>query len=241
MRVCIIVPMHNEVAIAATSITAILQYTAKLPETTLLIIDDGSVDDTARIVDDAVRRDASKQLCLLRHDRNRGYGAALRTGMEYARQNGFDYVLFMDSDLTNHPRYLAAFYERMRAGDEYIKASRYTAGGGAVGVPNKARLLSILGNRVARTLYGVPLTDITNGFRAFRTSLVPRLHLKENGFAIIMEELTQIAPYVTIYGEVPFVLTSRAVGEGQSHFSYSLATCWRYLHYALTAWYERIR
>src|SRR5205085_2003629 len=83
----------------------------------------------------------------------------LRTGTRAAAERGLDYVVFMDSDLTNDPRYLQAFAARMAEGVDVIKASRYVAGGGAVGVPTWRRALSVLGNAVARLLFRLPVTD----------------------------------------------------------------------------------
>src|SRR5436853_6431602 len=98
----------------------------------------------------------------------------------------------MDSDLTNDPSYLRAFAERMADGADVIKASRYVAGGGTRGVPRWRSALSRVGNLTARLLFGLPVRDCTNGFRAVRTDLLSAVDLHENGFAVIMEELHQL-------------------------------------------------
>ncbi len=235
LRVCVIIPMYNEEAIAKTSVETILPYLKTLPyPTTLLIVNDGSKDKTAEIVMTEVERvEDARRLTMVSHDRNLGYGAGLRTGMHYAIDHGYDYALFMDSDLTNHPKYLTLFYSKMAEGCDYIKATRYRKGGGMEGVPFKRRMFSRVGNMVGRFLFQLPLSDVTNGFRAVHTDILRKLDLKENGFAIIMEELYQVKPYVKKFGEVPYVLTQRNIGQGQTHFSYTLGMIWRYLFFAL--------
>lgn len=235
LKVCIVIPMYNEEAIARRSIETILPYVHELPyPTTVLIVDDGSKDRTAAIVQECIDRVGGQNLLtMVSHVSNQGYGAALRTGMRYAIDQGYDYALFMDSDLTNHPKYLKLFYSKMAEGCDYIKATRYREGGGMEGVSFKRRMFSQVGNMVGRLLIRLPLTDVTNGFRAVRTDILRRLNLKENGFAIIMEELAQAKCYARSFGEVPYILTERTQDQGATHFLYTFATMRKYLGYAV--------
>lgn len=227
--------MYNEEAIARQSLEIILLYSKGLPyETTILVVDDGSKDQTAEIVQEYMTRvDNPHLLIMVSHVHNLGYGAGLRTGMRYAIEHGYDYALFMDSDLTNHPKYLKLFYAKIAEGCDYIKATRYRKGGGMEGVAFKRRMFSQVGNLVGKALFRLPLSDVTNGFRAVHTDILRRLDLKENGFAVIMEELYQAKRYVKKFGEVPYVLTERASGQGQTHFAYTGRMLWQYLSYPL--------
>jgi dolichol-phosphate mannosyltransferase len=236
MKVCIVVPMYNEEAVARESIETILQYARTLPSVaTLVVVNDGSKDNTASIIQKAMNEFVAEDFVLLSHSANQGYGAALRTGIRYAIESEFDYVLFMDSDLTNHPKYLADFYNKMLEGWDYIKTTRYGKGGSTAGVPRKHRLISTVGNALAQRLYGLPLTDITNGFRAVKVALFKNMDLKENDFAIILEELYRAKSLTHSFTEIPYILTSRREGLGTSHFSYTPKTCLRYLRYAVMA------
>lgn len=233
MRVCIVVPMYNEERIVRQSIKTILEYVKQLPpEVKLLVVDDGSQDRTHALLEECRAKD-SDRLALLFHQYNLGYGAALRTGIAFAIQNGFEYVMFMDSDLTNHPKYLINFYDLMFKGYDYIKASRYIPGAGVFGVPWHRKLISLWGNRVARWLFGLPLHDLTNGFRAVKTAILSKIELTDNGFALILEELFLSKPLVRSYAEVPYILTSRAQGQGKTHFTYDFKTYFAYLKYAI--------
>jgi len=234
--------MYNEAAIAEQSLATILSYVRQLPPNVhLLVINDGSRDRTREIVEDVIRREGEGLLTLISHDANQGYGAALRTGIQFAISNHYTYVLFMDSDLTNHPKYLRDFYQKMLEGWDYIKATRYSKGGGVCGVPVSKRIISTAGNLLARILCGIPLTDFTNGFRAVKVSLLEHMALTENKFVIIMEELYQAKGLTRSFSEVPYVLTSRLEDQGATHFSYSFKTCRHYFKYVWWMFINRKR
>ncbi len=232
MKTCIVIPMYNEEQMASKCLSALLEYAHELPDTHIAVVNDGSSDRTVDEVTPFTKQDRLP-VTLIEHEQNQGYGAALKTGIKFAIENGFDYTLFMDSDLTNHPKYLKGFYDAMREGYEYIKATRYSLGGGVEGVPRKSYLFSRAGNIVARILFGAPINDLTNGFRAVRTSFLEGVDLTEPGFAIIMEELYHVASKQPRFAEVPYVLTSRGSEEGTSSFAYTPLTIKQYLSYAL--------
>jgi len=232
MKLCIIVPMYNEEGIVRESVGTILAYTKELSLTsTLVIVNDASKDKTPQILNDLLKLHQSSRFQVLHHTNNQGYGAALKTGVDYAMRSRYDYVLFMDSDLTNHPKYLASFVKKIEEGFDYIKATRYASGGGVVGVPWRSRLISFFGNLIAKKIYNLPLTDITNGFRAARVSLLRNIRLEQNNFSIILEELNQVKKLTKNFCEVPYTLTVRTTGK--SRFSYTPRTCLLYLKMAL--------
>ena len=144
----------------------------------------------------------------------------------------------MDCDLTNHPKYLEDFYKKMIKGYDYIKATRYGKNASVFGVPFQKKIVSIVGNLIARNLYGLPLKDLTNGFRAAKVEIMKTIDLKENGFVIIMEELYYVKSIAKTFCEVPFELTSRADSQGKSKFSYGPAAIYSYLKYPLKTFFE---
>lgn len=235
------VPMYNEEAIAENSIQTILRYIKELPPVfTILIVNDGSCDSTKNIIENLIRRlNSGSDVQIISYPINKGYGAALRTGMDFAISKGYEYVIFMDSDLTNHPRYIKNFYEKILEGWDYIKATRYRYGGRVEGVCLQYKIMSRIGNFIAGLLSGLPLTDFTNGFRAVKVSLLKKLNLKEDSFLLIMEELYQMKYMTNSICEIPYVLTSRKKGQGKSHFLYSPQTCYRYFAYVLKCFFKK--
>lgn len=230
----VVIPAYNEEAGIAACVTAVDAALSRLPNrTALIVVDDGSSDLTGGRLDGL--DPAHPRLVVERHPANRGYGAALKTGTNAAASAGFEYVVFMDSDLTNDPRYLSAFAERMADGADVIKASRYVLGAGVSGVPRWKVTVSVLGNWVARLLFRLPVRDCTNGFRAVRTNLLTAIELEENGFAVIMEELYLLRSLASSYAEVPITLTARSGVLRPSSFSFGPRALWRYLKYPLLA------
>ncbi len=231
---CVIIPMYNEEAGAEACVRAVCRVLDRVPNRCELVaIDDGSKDRTGEILRSLT--ESHPKLKVVAHPVNRGYGAALRTGICQAVEGGFEYALFMDSDLTNSPDDIPRFIEQMKRGTDVIKASRFAGAGGMKGVPLRRAVFSRSGNWVARHLFGIRVRDCTNGFRAVRVPLLEQTHLRENGFAIIVEELYQLKFLARSYAEVPVILTSRERDLRPTSFSYRPSTFWKYLRYGLKA------
>lgn len=223
----VVVPMFNERAGAERCVREISRVLSILPNrSSLIVVDDGSEDGTGSAL--AALRATHPVLEVVTHPVNRGYGAALVTGARRASERGFDYTLFMDSDLTNSPDDLPRFVEKMGEGADVIKASRYIPGGRMVGVPWRRTVISRFGNRLARALFGLPIRDCTNGFRAVRTPLLTAMTLRERGFPVIMEELYWCRFLTRSFAEVPVTLTN---ADRVSSFRYRPSVFATYLRY----------
>jgi glycosyltransferase involved in cell wall biosynthesis len=226
--------MYNEAAGAARCVREVCSILTGLPERTgLIVVEDGSDDCTKQILQQLAESEPKLEVVV--HARNMGYGTALRTGVEHAVQTGYDYALFMDSDLTNDPRDIPRFVAKMKGGVDVIKASRYIRGGGMLGVPLHRVLISRLGNSIARLLFGIGVRDCTNGFRAVRLDILARMHLQENGFAVIVEELYQSKFLASTYAEVPTTLTNRRTEIRSTSFTYKPSIFLKYLKYGIKA------
>lgn len=228
--------MYNEASVAEETLATVTYYAERVAAAAdVLVVDDGSRDATASLVAQFIASRSDGRVRLVRHEVNRGYGGAMQTGLTEAVRGGYDYVLFMDSDLTNHPRYLAAFVAHMHAGADYIKATRYARGGRTEGVPWKRRAISIFGNVLARLAFRIPITDCTNGFRAARVAVLRDVVLTERGFAVILEELLHAKGHAQSFAEIPYTLTSRKPKARTSSFAYDWTTYAAYLRYVRSA------
>jgi glycosyltransferase involved in cell wall biosynthesis len=230
----VVIPMFDEEAGAETCVRRVCAELAHIPNMTRLItVEDGSRDHTGQILERLAA--GEPRLMLVRHGQNRGYGAALRTGTEKAYEAGFQYVLFMDSDLTNDPGDLHRFAGEMTRGVDVIKATRYSKGGTVSGVPTYRVWISRIGNALARVLFHLPVHDCTNGFRAVKADLLMSMDLKENRFPIIMEELYWSKYLARTFSEVPVTLKNRADDVRPTSFSYRPGVFWKYLKYPIRA------
>lgn len=224
--------MFNEEQGALRCVQEISRALKDWPDRSRLIaVNDGSSDRTAQILQAAQQEDAS--LTVVTHEKNLGYGQALQTGGRTALALGCDFVIFMDSDLTNDPRFIRILAEKMDEDCDLVKASRYIPGGGVENVPAWRYWISRAGNAFVRLLYGLPVHDCTNGFRAIRTELLDKMHIRERGFPAIMEELYWAKALRARVCEVPYVLTSRTETLRPSSFEYRPRVFYSYLKYPL--------
>lgn len=235
----VVVAMYNEAVSAEGCVRSISGTLQDLPgRSCLIVVNDGSTDCTAEILERL--RTEDPDLTIITHSQNEGYGEALYTGVSEAARRKFNYVLFMDSDLTNDPAYLPRFVEKMRDGFDVIKATRYSGGGSVDGVPFWKRLISVVGNRLAKFLFRISINDCTNGFRAIRTDLLVKIHPRETGFAVIMEELFYLKHMTNSFAEIPYTLKTHNTKLRMSSFKYTAKVFWDYLKYPLR-WFLGLR
>jgi glycosyltransferase involved in cell wall biosynthesis len=236
----VVIPMLDEEAGAARCVDAVAPVVEKLGrEARLIVVDDGSSDRTGEVLAQLARE--RELLEVETHERNRGYGAALRTGVEAARRLGLDWALFMDSDLTNPPGDITRFAALIDGPVDYVKASRFEPGGSMRGVPARRRALSVAANRISRLAAGRGISDPTNGFRAIRTEAFLRMQLTEPGFAVIMEELVWALRLGLRCASVPSVLTARDESLRPTSFGYRPSLLLRYGRYTLRLAADRLR
>lgn len=231
--------MYNEALNAERCIRTVFKQLQKdgLTEIGVYFVNDGSRDETAAILE---RLQAEFPYRALRQNPNQGYGAALLEGARVARHDGYTFGLFMDSDLTNDPKYIRDFWQKIQSNDyDLVKASRYIPGGGMDGVPPHRQWISRSGNWVAAKLFRTGIQDCTNGFRAVRLSLLEGLRFENRDFSIITEELLYLKKMGARMTEIPNTLTSRDAGIAASSFHYKPAVFWRYLKPAVKAFFRR--
>ncbi len=154
MRTLIVMPAFNEAESVAASVAAVL---AALPDTGCLVVDDGSIDDTAGIAERAGARVA-------RLPYNLGVGGAMRLGFKYAIANGYDVVVQVDADGQHDPAEVSKLLARLDEADIVIGARFAGEGNYLARGPRRwaMRLLSSTLSRSAKT----QLTDTTSGFKA---------------------------------------------------------------------------
>jgi dolichol-phosphate mannosyltransferase len=170
----------------------------------VLVVDDGSTDDTASRVERLLPK--ARRTQLLRHATNRGYGAALRTGFEAAR---YDLVAFTDADcqfdLSDLGK-LAAL-----AGDFPIAAG-YRADRKD---PWRRRFFSWGYNRLARTLLGTGLRDVDCALKVFRRDVLDAMLPRSRGFFVNTEMITRARQLGLAIAEVPVTHRPRAKGTSK--------------------------
>src|SRR5690242_17683669 len=132
----------------------------------VLVIDDSSPDGTGALADRlAAERD---WVSVLHRDRKEGLGPAYLAGFREVLKGNAAYVLEMDADLSHDPADVPRLIEACANGADLALGSRYVEGGGTENWGRGRRFVSAGGSFYARTLLGVPIRDLTGGFKCFR-------------------------------------------------------------------------
>ena len=181
----------------------------------IVVIDDGSSDETAAIVER--RAEDHPGIILIRHTENQGLGAGVRTGIGYFLEQCGDspYLCIMDADNTQDPVYIGSMLDAIRTGNRHVViASRYREGSQVEGV-SPLRLVMSSGARLVFTvLLRVPgVRDYTCGYRLYERNKLQEAAdrfgeklIEENGFTCMVELLYKLYCCGAVFAEIPFHL-----------------------------------
>ena len=194
----------------------------------ILLINDGSNDNSEYLIKSKIKN--NKKIILLNHNKNMGYGAAIKTGINYSK-NLSKYVVFADSDLTNPIDDIKKISIFMEQDVDFIQANRYKNNTDNIQVHRK--LIGILGNLLCRFFMDRKIDDYTNGFRAVKTNFYNKIDLRENDFSIIMEEKFKLKKFMCTIAEFSTILGKRGSNLNKSSFEYSLKLITKYLFYCV--------
>jgi glycosyltransferase involved in cell wall biosynthesis len=176
----------------------------------VLVCDDGSTDRTVDVVRESIAAD--ERIRLVRHQRNRGKGAAIRTALADARG---DYVLIQDADLEYEVSDYPALLQAVNGGADVVYGSRFRNGAR----PGGMRAANYAANRIltasANLLYGLSITDEATCFKVFRTDLLRALELECEGFEFCPEVTAKLGRRGVDIAEVPIHYRARNIAEGK--------------------------
>lgn len=182
MRYLTALPVYNEVRHVGPVLDEVLRYSPDV-----LVVDDGSTDGTTELL--AQRTDIQ----CARHPKNRGYGAALRTALDYTLEHDYDLLVTIDCDGQHSPKRIPLFVEAAEAAD-IVSGSRYLEKFEGDSRPPEARrrINQQITAELNRRL-GLSLTDTFCGFKAYRSSALQRLDITEAGYAMPLQLWVQVA------------------------------------------------
>ena len=226
-RVVVVVPTYNE----AENLPELARrlFALNLPDFKLIVVDDGSPDGTGTVAK-KLTREFNGRVELVQRGTKMGLGPAYVEGFTRALEDGADYVVQMDADLSHAPESIPAFLEKLSSADVVV-GSRYAPGGGVDEAWSiSRRLLSAGGNLGIRSLAGLKVKDATAGFKAFRGSVLESMDLKQFrckgfGFQAEVAHACQCKGYDIV--EHPIIFESRFKGRSKMSVSIVAEAIWR--------------
>ncbi len=213
MKIWILLPAFNEAANLAPLLEAIAAaLNGRIPYE-VLVVDDGSRDDTRGMAQSLGRK---LPVAVVAHDTNRGLARAIETGIRWilARAHDEDAIATMDADNTHPAGLLLNLLGKAQAGADLVIASRYAPGGREEGVPLQRRILSRGIGVLLRVRFGLQgVRDYSSGYRLYRAGLLrvamerygSRL-IEAQGFAVMADLLVKLQALRPQVVEVPLHL-----------------------------------
>jgi glycosyltransferase involved in cell wall biosynthesis len=212
MRLSILIPAYQEERTIGEVLARVSSVDTEALgfDKEIIVCDDGSSDRTVAEVQAAVARDP--RIRLVRHDRNRGKGAAIRTALAGATG---DYCLIQDADLEYEVTDYPAMLEAVRGGAQVVYGSRFLARAH----PEGMRWANFLANRIltitANAMFGLTITDEATCFKVIRTDLLRSLNLACEGFEFCPEVTAKLGKRRVPIVEVPIAYTARDHADGK--------------------------
>ena len=211
----VIIPTYNE----KENISKIIQAVMELPvEFHVLIVDDGSPDGTARIVEQLQQQYPGK-LFLEEREGKLGLGTAYIHGFKWGLAREYQYFFEMDADFSHPPRDLVKLYDACASKDADVSiGSRYVKGGNVENWPFDRKFLSYGASLYVRMITGMPIKDPTAGFVCYTRKVLEELDLNDirfvgYAFQIEMKYKSMLNGFELV--EVPITFVDRITGESK--------------------------
>lgn len=216
MQIAVVIPTYNEAENLPELVSALFELPLELK---ILIVDDNSPDGTGVVADELARRDS--RVRVLHREGKLGLRSAYLNAFRLILDEGADAVLQMDADFSHDPAKIPEMVRKLESFD-MVLGSRYVTGGSVdERWPLWRKGLSAFGNFYARTILGLPPSDVTTGFRLWRAetlSGMPFDRILSSGYVFLVEMayLTHCLEYRI--GEVPIYFAERRSGKSKMSF-----------------------
>jgi dolichol-phosphate mannosyltransferase len=212
-RFLVILPTYNESQNLPRIVPLVL---AQDPRLDVLVVDDGSPDGTGELADGLAAADP--RVHVLHREHKAGLGRAYLAGFAWALEAGYDRMFEIDADFSHDPKFLLDLIAAVDAGADLAIGSRYKTGVNVINWPISRLLLSYGANLYARWITGLPLTDVTSGFKCFRREVlaaIPLEKVRSNGYAFQIEMHFRAWKKGFRVVEVPIIFVDRVEGSSK--------------------------
>lgn len=225
------VPTYNELMNLPHVVPAILSQDPRLH---ILVVDDNSPDGTGALANRL--SEIEPRVHVLHRTNKEGLGKAYIAGFRWALERDYEVIFEMDADFSHDPDRIGDFLRAIQEAD-LVLGSRYVKGVNVINWPISRLLLSLGANLYARIVTGLPLTDSTGGFKAFRRQVLEAIDLdkvRSNGYAFQIEMSFIAWKKGFRLKEIPIVFTDRMEGQSKMNKRIVREAIWM-------VWWLRIR
>ncbi len=231
-QVSIIIPTYNE----SQNILKILKSIGEILTPTIsaqaIVVDDNSPDGTGKIVENYLKnfkKMTGYTVDIIHRTAKKGLSSAILNGIQHAKS---DTIVVMDSDFSHPPQVIPRLVEALKKYRcDIVVASRYVKGGGNRD-KFRRKLLSKIGNKIAKSSFGMDISDPMSGFFAFKRNILRGLKFDAIGYKMLLEILVKTKG--TKVREIPYIFTNRELGASKfgicTMFEYTKAV-WKLYRY----------
>ena len=199
-------PAYNDSGtIASLVITALQTARTLTPDHEVIVVNDGSKDGTAGILDELAR--VYPQVRVVHHEKNRGYGGALRTGFATATR---ELVFYTDGDAQYDPAEMTALWRRFDDSVDLVNGYKISRSD-----PLHRIIIGRIYHHTVKLLFGLTVRDVDCDFRMMRRSIFEKVRLEKNSGVICLEMMKKITDAGFRIAEVPVHHYHRAYGRSQ--------------------------
>jgi len=234
MKLSIVIPARNEEGNIAETVNGLMHYldSRGISDLEILVVDDGSQDQTYAIV--TAMSEADARIRIVRNTSGKhGYGRAVALGLDTFTG---DAVVVCMADASDAPEDVARYYTILRDEAECAFGSRFMRGSKVIDYPHFKLVINRLANFVIRILFGLRFNDVTNAFKGYRANVIEgcRPFLSPH-FNLTIEIPLKAIVRGYSYQVTPISWRNRRVGESQLKLQEQGS---RYLYTLLTVWFE---
>jgi dolichol-phosphate mannosyltransferase len=212
-KILVIIPTYNERQNIAKLLDNIIALGVNGLE--ILVIDDGSPDGTADVVESYTA--AQNGVSLMKRSKKAGLGTAYVAGFKYALERDYNCIMEMDADFSHDPKEIPNFITAIEDSD-LVLGSRYVQGVNVINWPLSRLILSIGASKYTRIITGMPIKDCTSGFKCFRRQVLESIDLdaiNSDGYSFQIEMNFKAWKKGFKVREIPIVFTERAAGSSK--------------------------
>ena len=213
-RALIVTPTYNERENLEPFLEGVFRWA---PSANVLVVDDNSPDGTGDLADAVAARDP--RVRVMHRPGKMGLGSAyLAAFAKGLSEPAYDAFLEMDTDLSHDPQYLPQFFAALDRGADAVIGSRNIPGGGVEGWGLGRHFISKGGSLYSRTILGLPVKDLTSGYKAFRRGSLQAIDLasiRSEGYSFQIEMTYRLLRKGLRIEEIPIVFVDRRQGASK--------------------------